>query len=150
MTVYLRAISVRTGEVLTTVTASKTIASQSLGASAFRFVGFKELLEAEVGMTTNEPDHIALQQAIEKAVYGLVMEGIDLNLWNFADTQAGWPMLWRYRQERDGVFTPKQVEAAMDTARKAAPMKMKPREVPMKEMPGSSSKAKQGGPGVGR
>ena len=139
MTVYLRAISVRTGEVLTTVTASKTIASQSLGASAFRFVGFKELLEAEVGMTTNEPDHIALQQAIEKAVYGLVMEGIDLNLWNFADTQAGWPMLWRYRQERDGVFTPKQVEAAMDTARKAAPM-----------MPGSSSKAKQGGPGVGR
>ena len=150
VTVYLRAISVRTGEVLTTVTASKTIASQSLGASAFRFVGFKELLEAEVGMTTNEPDHIALQQAIEKAVYGLVMEGIDLNLWNFADTQASWPMLWRYRQERDGVFTPKQVEAAMDTARKAAPMKMKPRAVPMTEMPKSSSKAKQGGPGVGR
>ena len=93
---------------------------------------------------------MALQQAIEKAVYGLVMEGIDLNLWNFADTQAGWPMLWRYRQERDGVFTPKQVEAAMDTARKAAPMKMKPRAVPMTEMPKSSSKAKQGGPGVGR
>ena len=68
VTVYLRAVSVRTGEVLTTVTASKTIASQSIGANAFRYVGFKELLQAEAGYTTNEPDQVALQQAIEKAV----------------------------------------------------------------------------------
>lgn len=150
VTVYLRAISVRTGEVLTTVTASKTIASQSLGANAFRFVGFKELLEAEIGLTTNEPDHIALQQAIEKAVYGLVMEGVDLNLWNFADTQAGWPMLWRYRQERDGMFSPQQVQSAMDTARKAAPMKLRPREVPVKEVPRAPDMENGGGAGAGR
>ena len=130
VTVYLRAISVRTGEVLTTVTASKTIASHSLGGSAFRFVAFKELLEAEAGFTVNEPDHLALQQAIEKAVYGLIMEGIDLNLWDFADRNAGWPSLWRYRQERDGVFSPQQVEAAMETARTAAPMRVRPRDVP--------------------
>ena len=85
VTVYLRAVSVRTGEVLTSVTASKTIASQSIGANAFRFVAFKELLEAEAGYTTNEPDQVALQQAIEKAVYALVMEGVDLKLWDFAD-----------------------------------------------------------------
>src|SRR3546814_6501200 len=41
VTVYIRAVSVRTGEVLTTVTASKTIASYALGASAFKFVGFR-------------------------------------------------------------------------------------------------------------
>ena len=80
VTVYLRAISVRTGEVLTSVTASKTIASTALGGSAFKFVAFKELLEVEAGVTTNEPDQVALQQAIEKAVYGIVMEGAELEL----------------------------------------------------------------------
>ena len=127
VTVYLRAVSVRTGEVLTTVTASKTIASKSLGASAFKFVAFKELLEAEAGFTTNEPDHIALQQAIEKAVYGLVLEGVDLKLWNFADQNAGWPLLYRYRQERDGVISADKVQDAMQRARAGGPMTVKPR-----------------------
>src|SRR5688572_9929460 len=113
VTVYLRAVSVRTGEVLTTVTASKTIASQALGASAFKFVAFKELLEAETGFTTNEPDHLALQQAIEKAVYGLVMEGVELKLWDFADQQAGWPLLWRYKEEREGRISAAQVQKTM-------------------------------------
>jgi curli production assembly/transport component CsgG len=128
VTVYLRAVSVRTGEVLTSVSASKTIASEALGASAFKYVAFKELLEAEAGFTTNEPDQLALQQAIEKAVYGLVMEGIDLKLWEFADAQAGWPLIYRYRQEREGTYSAAQVEAAMRQAREASPMKVKPME----------------------
>ncbi len=113
VTVYLRAVSVRTGEVLTSVTASKTIASKSIGANAFKFVGFKELLQAEAGITTNEPDQVALQQAIEKAVYALVMEGVDLKLWNFADPQAGYKYLWAYRNERDGVFSAEDVQRAV-------------------------------------
>jgi curli production assembly/transport component CsgG len=130
VTVYLRAVSVRTGEVLTTVTASKTIASKAIGASAFKFVAFKELLEAEAGITTNEPDHLALQQAIEKAVYGLVMEGIELKLWDFADAKAGWPLLWQYQQERSGVYSAAEVQNAVERSDKAPPMKMKPREMP--------------------
>jgi len=130
VTVYLRAVSVRTGEVLTSVTASKTIASKSIGGNAFKFVGFKELLEAEAGVTTNEPDQLALQQAIEKAVYGLVMEGVDLKLWEFSDAKAGWPLLWRYRQERDGVFDAGQVRDAMKRAAAAPPEKRSPRNVP--------------------
>jgi len=129
VTVYLRAVSVRTGEVLTTVTASKTIASKSLGASAFKFVAFKKLLEAEAGFTTNEPDHLAMQQAIEKAVYALVMEGVELKLWEFADPKAGWPLLWRYKQERDGIFSAAQVQEAAERARAFAPEKVKPREI---------------------
>jgi curli production assembly/transport component CsgG len=133
VTVYLRAVSVRTGEVLTTVTASKTVASHELGANTFRYVAFKELLEAEAGITVNEPGQLAVQEAIEKAVYGLVMEGVDLGLWDFQNKQEGWPYLWRYRQERDGNFTPQQVQAAMDTARKAAPQRSKPRQVPLRD-----------------
>lgn len=116
VTVYLRAVSVRTGEVLTTVTASKTIASYSLGGSAFRFVGFKELLEAEAGYTTNEPDQVALQQAIEKAVYGLVMEGVQLKLWDFATASQGYPFLALYKKERDGSFSSDQVTKALKAA----------------------------------
>lgn len=125
VTVYLRAVSVRTGEVLTTVTASKTIASKALGGSAFKFVAFKELLEAEAGITTNEPDHLALQQAIEKAVYGLVMEGVELKLWSFADMNAGWPLLWRYQRERDGIYSAEQVQRAMERAGQTKPFKDK-------------------------
>ncbi|MDP4539140.1 CsgG/HfaB family protein [Qipengyuania sp. DY56-A-20] len=125
VTVYLRAVSVRTGEVLTTVTASKTIASQSVGANAFRYIAFKELLQAEIGYTTNEPDQVALQQAIEKAVYGLVLEGVDLKLWNFADTDAGWPLLWEYRQERDGKIDEAEMAEALRNAPPMAPQRIK-------------------------
>lgn len=116
VTVYLRAVSVRTGEVLTTVTASKTIASRAIGASAYRFVAFKELLEAEFGITSNEPDQVALQQAVEKAVYGLVMEGVDLNLWRFSDMQAASPLMELYRKERDGVYEARDVQKAVRRA----------------------------------
>ena len=130
VTVYLRAVSVRTGEVLTTVTASKTIASQALGANAFKFVAFKELLQAEAGFTTNEPDQLALRQAIEKAVYGLVLEGVELKLWEFKNLDDGWPMLWRYQQERKGNFTAEQVRDAEQKVRQLQPVKMNPRNPP--------------------
>jgi len=124
VTVYLRAVSVRTGEVLTTVTASKTIASQSLGANAFRYVGFKELLQAEAGYTTNEPDQVALQQAIEKAVYSLVLEGVELNLWEFADAGAGGPLLAEYQRERDGEVDQTQVAEALRRLGPIAPQQI--------------------------
>jgi curli production assembly/transport component CsgG len=118
VTVYLRAVSVRTGEVLTTVTASKTIASKAISASTFKFVAFKELLEAEAGFTTNEPDHLALQQAIEKAVYSLIMEGVELKLWSFADPRAGTSLLTRYAAERDGTYSADEVQQLLDRDRK--------------------------------
>lgn len=125
VTVYLRAVSVRTGEALTSVTASKTIASQSIGGNAFRFIGFKELLQAELGYTTNEPDQVALQQAIEKAVYAMILEGVELKIWNFADAGAGAPLLQQYRQERDGRLDRDKVEAALRDAPPIAPQRIK-------------------------
>ncbi len=106
----------RTGEVLANVTASKTIASQALGASAFKFVAFRELLEAEAGITSNEPDQVALQQAIEKAVYGLVLEGVELDLWRFNDMAAAQPMMAAYRAERDGHYDASDIQKAIKRA----------------------------------
>lgn len=116
VTVYLRAVSVRTGEVLTNVQTSKTIASQAIGANAYRFVAFRELLEAEAGITSNEPDQVALQQAIEKAVYGLVLEGVDLGLWRFADMNSAEALMSTYRAERDGVYDARDVQDAVERA----------------------------------
>ena len=45
ITVYLRAVSTSTGEVLKTVNASKTILSQAVDVGIFRYVNFQRLLE---------------------------------------------------------------------------------------------------------
>ena len=76
VTVYLRAVSTKTGEVLKTVYTSKTILSQKVDIGLFRFVSFQKLLEVETGFTYNEPIELAVTEAIEKSVYDLVMEGL--------------------------------------------------------------------------
>lgn len=81
VTIYLRAVSTSTGEILKTVYVSKTILSQSLDASYFRFVSFQRLLEAETGFTRNEPVQLAITEAVEKAVHSLIVEGISDELW---------------------------------------------------------------------
>lgn len=101
VTVYLRAISTSTGEILKTVYTSKTILSQQVDASLFRFVNFKRLLETETGFTYNEPTEMAVKEAIEKAVEALVYEGIQERLWtpqNEADRSG--PGMVAYQQEK--------------------------------------------------
>lgn len=82
ITVYLRAVSTSNGEILKTVYVSKTILSQAIDASFFRFVKFQRLLEAETGVTQNEPVQMAMKDAIEKAVHDLIIEGIAKRFWS--------------------------------------------------------------------
>ncbi|MDC8006198.1 CsgG/HfaB family protein [Aureisphaera galaxeae] len=86
ITIYLRAVSTANGKILKTVYVSKTILSQAVDASLFRYVNFQRLLEAETGMTKNEPVQLAMKDAIEKAVESLIIEGIMDQLWS---TQEG-------------------------------------------------------------
>lgn len=96
VTVYLRAINVQNGEVLASVNTAKTIYSSALSASAFKFVAFDEILEIETGVTVNEPPQFAVRQAIESAVYSMIMEGAVKGLWEFADADAGRFEMQRY------------------------------------------------------
>lgn len=112
VTVYLRAVSVKSGEVITSVVASKKIASIGVAANAFRYVSFKELLEVDTGITTNEPDLLALRQATEKAVELLIMEGAALGVWEFQDQVAGAEVMERYLAERDGILPDANVSFA--------------------------------------
>lgn len=81
MTIYLRAVSTSSGRILKTVYISKTILSQAVDASLFRYVNFQRLLEVETGYTKNEPVQLAMKDAIEKAVEALIIEGIDDKIW---------------------------------------------------------------------
>jgi curli production assembly/transport component CsgG len=87
VSIYLRAISTSNGRILKTVHTSKTILSQKLDAGIFRYVSLKHLLEAEIGFTFNEPAGIAVQEAIDKAVHALIIEGILDDLWEVKDTE---------------------------------------------------------------
>jgi curli production assembly/transport component CsgG len=81
VTISLRAISTQSGKILKSVYTSKTILSQSVDVGVFKYVSFKRLLEFETGITYNEPADMAVREAIEKAVYCLLMEGIIDSLW---------------------------------------------------------------------
>ncbi|WPY97978.1 CsgG/HfaB family protein [Christiangramia sp. OXR-203] len=100
VTVYLRAISTSSGKILKNIYVSKTILSQSLDASLFKYVKFQRLLEAEVGVTRNEPVQLAVTEAIEKAVEGLIIEGVEDNLWKVKDGQDQDVLIQAYRQEK--------------------------------------------------
>ncbi|WP_062118993.1 CsgG/HfaB family protein [Aureimonas sp. AU40] len=104
VTVTLRAVSTKTGEVLASVTTRKAVVSYSLTGGTFRYVKLDSLLEAEAGVTYNEPKQIAVQSAIEQAVLSLVMEGAELRIWSFADPQAGANAITAYRGAKYGDF----------------------------------------------
>jgi curli biogenesis system outer membrane secretion channel CsgG len=88
VSIYLRLVSTSNGKILNTVYVSKTILSQSVDASLFRYVNLNRLLEVETGFTRNEPVQLAVTEAIEKAVEGLVVDGIKDKIWEVKATNA--------------------------------------------------------------
>lgn len=86
ISIYLRLVSTSNGKILNTVYVSKTILSQSVDANLFKYVNIKRLLEVETGFTRNEPIQLAVTEAIEKAVEGLIVDGIRENLWEVEAT----------------------------------------------------------------
>jgi curli production assembly/transport component CsgG len=100
--VHVRAVSTLTGQVLTTVSSAKTIYSVAVQAGVFRYVASDELLEIEGGVTTNEPTHLAVTQAIQKGVYGLILEGAKQDYWSFADEDVEESLIKLYELEKRG------------------------------------------------
>jgi curli production assembly/transport component CsgG len=101
VTVGARIVSVQSGEVLSSVTTTKTIYSVGVSASTYRYVSLNKLLELEAGFTRNEPTQFAVREAIELAVYSTVMEGARRGLWKFKDSTIGKRLIDEYIA-RDG------------------------------------------------
>lgn len=89
VTVSLRAVSVQTGRVLSSVTTTQTLYSVALQGGTFKFVKVDALLELEAGVTRNQPSSLAVREAIQMAVYALIMDGAKKGAWQFADPVLG-------------------------------------------------------------
>ena len=84
VTVALRVVSVNTGEVLVTVSTTKTILSVATSVGIFKFydAGTKSF-EGELGSANNEPVGFAVRAAIEQAVVEMIKEGAKLKVWDY-------------------------------------------------------------------
>lgn len=98
MTVNLRAVDIRTGRLLSSVTTTKSILSKEITAGVFKFIDAQELLESELGYTSNEPVSLCVASAIESAVVHMIADGIWKGAWNLADQPSGLrsPVLQKY------------------------------------------------------
>lgn len=88
VTVHLRAIDVRTGDILTSVLTTKTVLSTKAQSSLFKFVSFKNLAEFETGFTRAEPIQLCVNEAIESGVVHLIAQGLRQRLWAAASPDA--------------------------------------------------------------
>lgn len=84
VTISLRTVSVSSGEVLTTVTVTKTVLSYMDKAGVLKFVSDGEkAVEAEVGASINESINIATSKAVEAAVVETIREGARKGHWAY-------------------------------------------------------------------
>jgi curli production assembly/transport component CsgG len=115
VTINLRSVDVRTGEVLNAVSTTKTIYSYELHPSVFKFVNFKDLAQFEAGTTRNEPAQLCVREAIESAVVHLIVRGLKDERWHLKD-EKDWsnPMLQAYLAEDGGAPLAAREEARHD------------------------------------
>jgi curli production assembly/transport component CsgG len=101
VTVTLRTVDIRSGQILNAVSTTKTIYSYELSTGVFRFVNFKELLELEAGYTRNEPSQLCVREAIEAGVAHLIVQGLQDKMWALK-TEDDWrsPILQAYLKEK--------------------------------------------------
>jgi curli production assembly/transport component CsgG len=97
VTVSLRSVDVRSGEVLNAVSTTKTIYSYELHPSVFKFVNLKDLAQFEAGTTRNEPAQLCVREALDAAVAHLIVQGLADGRWQLRD-EKDWsnPMLQDY------------------------------------------------------
>lgn len=111
VTVNLRTVSVATGEVLTSVTISKTVLSYLDKAGVLKFVDSGTMaVEAETGVGINESINKAINMAVQAAVVQTIHEGARKGHWSFREPPA--PEVKKDELVLPQTTTPPQVPAA--------------------------------------
>lgn len=102
VTVNLRSVDIDSGEVLQSVSTTKTIYSYEIHPSVFKFVAYKELLEIEAGITHNEPAQLCVKEAIEAAVLHLAVQGLKDRTWALKNPKNWYsPIIQKYLSEEN-------------------------------------------------
>jgi len=97
ITVSLRLVDTRTGQILGVVTVTKTIYSYQFSTSIYKFTSYQSLLQGETGYTTNEPVQMGVRQALEAAVIQLTLQGVRDRVLELKDEQEIYqPLVQKY------------------------------------------------------
>ncbi|TFW09321.1 curli production assembly/transport protein CsgG [Oxalobacteraceae bacterium OM1] len=117
VTINLRTVDVRSGQILNSVSTTKTVYSYEVHTGVFRFVNFKDLLELEAGFTRNEPAQLCVKEAIEAGVAHLIVQGLKDKTWSLKrDTDWNSPVLQRYLRDNAEYLDQLGVPTAADAA----------------------------------
>ncbi|MEZ8224700.1 CsgG/HfaB family protein [Vibrio splendidus] len=81
VTVSLRAVSVKTGEILLSSISKKTIISISAGINSYKIFD-DNLMQLEMGGSYNEPVSVATRLAIEQSILDITKQALELGWWN--------------------------------------------------------------------
>jgi curli production assembly/transport component CsgG len=102
VTVNLRSVDIRGGQILQSISTTKTIYSYEVHPSVFKFVNFKDLVEMESGLTKNEPAQQCVKDAIEAAVIHLIVQGVREKAW-YLKNDSDWnlPVVQSYLREEN-------------------------------------------------
>jgi len=113
VTINLRAVDIRSGEVIQSITTSKTIFSVQVDFGIFRFVSFQHLLEVETGFSRNEPVQQCVREAIETALIHLIAQGARDGSWHLKNPDdLKKPLLQSYLQSYDEQMTTLPITAS--------------------------------------
>ena len=124
VSINLRSVDIRSGQVLNSVSTTKTIFSYEIRPSIFKFVNFKDLVQFEAGVTRNEPTQLCVREAIESAVVHLVVQGIKDRIWDLKDEQDWYsPLIQTYAREASSYG---QVDADVPDTLKDNPVQAAP------------------------
>jgi curli production assembly/transport component CsgG len=102
VTINLRAVDIRSGEVIQSITTTKTIFSVQVDFGMFRFVSYQHLLEVETGFSLNEPVQQCVREAIETALIHLIAQGARDGSWRLKNPDdLNKPLLQGYLKSYD-------------------------------------------------
>jgi curli production assembly/transport component CsgG len=102
VTINLRAVDIRSGEIIQSVTTTKTVFSTQVDFGIFKFVSLKHLLEVETGFSRNEPVQQCVREAIENALIHLIAQGARDGSWLLKNPEElKQPLLQGYLQSYD-------------------------------------------------
>ena len=137
VTVTLRTVSVSTGEILTTVTVTKTVLSYMDKITLLRFVGDgttlganANALEGEIGGSINESINKAIDVAVQAAVIQTINEGARKGHWAFKSNKVSAPVAVIPMIPTPIVEEKKDVVVQTQTPQAPAPAKESPAPTP--------------------
>ena len=146
VTVTLRTVSVSTGEILTTVTVTKTVLSYMDKITLLRFVGDgtslganANALEGEIGGSINESINKAIDIAVQAAVIQTINEGARKGHWAFKSNKVSAPVAVIPMIPAPIVEEKKDVVVQTQTPQTPAPAKESPAPAPQQPDGGKAS-----------